>query len=145
MSLPHVVETQQWGDNLVFWVGDKRIGGKMFALVDLDGSTTKGVVSFASGAERFAELVEREGLIPAPYFARIFWVAAERWDALRNAEWEEELTAAHAITLGKLPKKVREILELPVKAREKLIADRKKVLAEKACVVAEAKVVKKRG
>ena len=32
LQLPHVVETMQWGANLVFWVGDKAIGGKMFAL-----------------------------------------------------------------------------------------------------------------
>ena len=31
LQLPHVVETMQWGANLVFWVGDKAIGGKMFA------------------------------------------------------------------------------------------------------------------
>ena len=36
LSLPHVVETMQWGANLVFWVGDKAIGGKMFALANLD-------------------------------------------------------------------------------------------------------------
>src|ERR1700712_4622216 len=36
LKLPHVVETRQWGDNLVFWVGDKAIGGKMFALLNLD-------------------------------------------------------------------------------------------------------------
>ncbi len=35
LTLPHVAETLQWGDNLVFWVGDKSIGGKMFALVNL--------------------------------------------------------------------------------------------------------------
>jgi hypothetical protein len=27
LRLPHVVETMQWGANLVFWVGDKAIGG----------------------------------------------------------------------------------------------------------------------
>ena len=36
LTLPHVVETMQWGANLVFWVGDKAIGGKMFALINLD-------------------------------------------------------------------------------------------------------------
>src|ERR1035437_9571719 len=36
LTLPHVVETMQWGANLVFWVGDKAIGGKMFAVIDLD-------------------------------------------------------------------------------------------------------------
>ena len=32
LRLPNVVETMQWGANLVFWVGDKAIGGKMFAV-----------------------------------------------------------------------------------------------------------------
>ena len=29
LTLPHVAETMQWGANLVFWAGDKAIGGKM--------------------------------------------------------------------------------------------------------------------
>ena len=39
LTLPHVAETMQWGANLVYWVGDKVIGGKMFALIDLDEPT----------------------------------------------------------------------------------------------------------
>ena len=131
LGLPHAVETMQWGDNLVFWVGDKAIGGKMFCLLNLDAGE-HGVVSYAAGPERYAELVEREGMVPAPYMARIYWVAVERWDALRNAEWESELRAAHAITLAKLPKGVREVLTMPERARAKLIAERRKVLAKRA-------------
>ena len=138
-ALPHVVETQQWGDNLVFWVGDTAIGGKMFALIDLSGGLAHGVGMFSAGPERFAELVEQDGLIPAPYMARIHWVAAERWDALRNTEWEEGWVAAHQITLNKLPKRVRETLAMPAKAQAKLLADRRTVLAEKACVEEPAK------
>jgi predicted DNA-binding protein (MmcQ/YjbR family) len=130
LTLPHVVETMQWGDNLVFWVGDKAIGGKMFVLVSLD-SGGEGVVSFAAGAERFAELVEQEGLKPAPYFARIFWVAAEGWAALRDKEWEAELRAAHAMTLAKLPKGVLTVLALPERERAKAVAARKKAKAKK--------------
>ena len=130
LGLPHVVETMQWGDNLVFWVGDKAVGGKMFCLLDLQAGV-HGVVSYSAGPERFAELVEVEGMKPAPYMARIHWVAAERWDVLRNAEWERELRAAHAITLGKLPKGVRAVLDLPERARAKVIAERRKVLAER--------------
>lgn len=77
LKIPHVVETMQWGDNLVFWVGDKTLGGKMFALVNLDGRGP--VVSFAAGADGAAELLEREGFRPAPYLARAHWVAAGRW------------------------------------------------------------------
>jgi predicted DNA-binding protein (MmcQ/YjbR family) len=131
LGLPHVVETQQWGDNIVLWVGDKAVGGKMFCLIDLQGDR-HGVVSFAAGAERFAELVECEGLRPAPYLARIFWVSAEGWGVLRNGEWEEVFRAAHAMTLAKLPKKVMAVLEMPERERKRVVAERRRVLAEKA-------------
>jgi len=145
LTLPQVCETKQWGENLVFWTGDKAIGGKMFCLLNLDAQG--GVISFAAGQERFYELVEREGLFPAPYFARIFWIAAEGWGSLRNAEWEEVLRAAHEIVYGKLPKRVKETLELPVRAREKLIRERRTFLAERAAAekvtTAEKKVAVK--
>jgi predicted DNA-binding protein (MmcQ/YjbR family) len=138
LGLPHVVETQQWGDNLVFWVGDKAIGGKMFVLLDLSAGQ-HGVVMYAAGAERFDELLEREGLKPAPYMARIFWVAAERWDALRNAEWQEEFRAAHALTAAKLPKGVKATLALPPKERDKVVAERREALAAQAAAKKGAK------
>jgi predicted DNA-binding protein (MmcQ/YjbR family) len=131
LTLPHAVETMQWGDNLVFWVGDKAIGGKMFCLLNLDAGE-HGVMSYSAGPERYSELVEREGMVPAPYMARIHWVAVERWDALRNAEWESELRAAHAITLAKLPKGVREVLAMPERGRGKLITERRRLLAKRA-------------
>jgi predicted DNA-binding protein (MmcQ/YjbR family) len=131
-SLPHVVETQQWGDNLVFWVGDKAIGGKMFALLDLDGGLSHGVAMYAAGPERFHELLENDGLKPAPYMARIFWVAAERWSALRDSEWEEAFRVAHAMTLARLPRRTREVLAMPERERNRLIAERRKLLAAKA-------------
>jgi predicted DNA-binding protein (MmcQ/YjbR family) len=131
LSLPHVAETMQWGDNLVFWVGDKAVGGKMFALMNLEADG-RGVISYPAGPERFAELVEAEGFIPAPYFARIHWVAVERWDALRDAEWQAELRAAHGIMLAKLPRKTLTILAMPERERNKLIAERRRSLAGKS-------------
>ena len=50
LALPHVRETVQWGDNLVFWVGDKAEGGRMFCLLDLEAGK-HGVVSFAAGPD----------------------------------------------------------------------------------------------
>jgi predicted DNA-binding protein (MmcQ/YjbR family) len=122
------VETQQWGDNLVFWVGDKAIGGKMFCLLNLD-SGSHGVASYAAGPEHYAELLERDGCLPAPYMARIFWVAVERWSALRNAEWEDELRAAHARVFVRLPRRTRAVLEMPQREQTKLIAERRRLLA----------------
>jgi predicted DNA-binding protein (MmcQ/YjbR family) len=130
LTLPHAAETMQWGDNLVFWVGDKAIGGKMFCLLNLDAGA-QGVISYSAGPERYAELVEREGIVPAPYMARIHWVAVERWSVLRNAEWESELRAAHAITFAKLPKRTQDVLALPERARARLIAERRRLLAKR--------------
>src|ERR1700691_20606 len=90
LTLPDVAETMQWGDNLVYWVGDKAIGGKMFVLSSLSPDHGA-VLSFAAGPERFAELVEQEGLFPAPYLARAQWVAVERWDTLSARELKELL------------------------------------------------------
>jgi predicted DNA-binding protein (MmcQ/YjbR family) len=131
LAMPHVVETKQWGENLVFWVGDKALGGKMFALLNLD-EDAQGAISYAAGPERYYELLELDGLKPAPYMARIFWVAAERWSAHRNAAWEAELRAAHALTLAKLPKRTRDTLALPAREQAKLLAALKKKLPAKA-------------
>lgn len=128
LTLPHVAETMQWGANLVFWAADKAIGGKMFALVNLDEDQRSGVISYAAGPERFSELLEIEGISPAPYLARAHWVAVERWDIFRPAEWQSELTHAHEIIFAKLPARTRAVLAMPTRERNRLIADRKRLL-----------------
>jgi len=127
LTLPHVVETMQWGANLVFWVGDKAIGGKMFALVNLDDGQHRHVISYSAGPERYAELLEIEGISPAPYMARIHWVAVERWSVFRSSEWEQQLAAAYEITAAKLPPKTRAALAMPAKAQKRLIAESRKL------------------
>ena len=127
----HATEAVGWGHHLVFWVGDKAIGGKMFALIHLDDAGT-GVVWFHCGAERYQELLETEGIIPAPYMAKAHWVTVERWDVLRARQWEDELRAAHELVYERLPKRVKTVLTMPEKERAKLIRERRKVLAEKA-------------
>jgi len=135
LTLPHAVETMQWGANLVFWVGDKAIGGKMFALVNLDGDG-RAIISYSAGPERYPELLEIEGIIPAPYMARIFWVAVERWDVFRTPEWEQQLRAAYTITFNKLPPRTRAVLAMPATQQKRLIADRRKLLAARAAAKA---------
>jgi predicted DNA-binding protein (MmcQ/YjbR family) len=130
LRLPLVEETLQWGNNLVFWVGDKAIGGKMFALLNLDPDSN-GVLSFAAGPEGAAELLEIDGIFPAPYLARAHWVAMERWNALRTSELQARLRAARDIVEAKLPKRTRDVLALPIGERRKLIAARKKELAKR--------------
>jgi predicted DNA-binding protein (MmcQ/YjbR family) len=125
MALPHVAETLNWGHRLVYWAGDRDIGGKMFAMTDLDGSGV-GVLSFHCGAERFHELIENEGIRATPYLAKAHWVTLERWDALRPREIEDELGRAHQLIFEKLPKRTWTILAMPDTQRKKFIRDRKK-------------------
>ena len=104
LSLPHVDEKVQWGNDLLF-----HIGKKMFAVAALEPS--HGVMlSFKCTPEKFFELVEREGIIPAPYMARNHWVGLERFDALPDRELKPLLTNAYRMVLEKLPKKVRTAL-----------------------------------
>ncbi|MGC2402784.1 MAG: MmcQ/YjbR family DNA-binding protein [Acidobacteriaceae bacterium] len=129
LGLPHVVETMQWGANLVFWVGDKAIGGKMFALLNLD-EDYKAVLSFAAGPERFAELLENDGVIPAPYLARAHWIALQHWRVFPSAELKDLLESARRLVFDKLPRKTRNILAMPPAAQRKLVRQHRKIRAE---------------
>jgi predicted DNA-binding protein (MmcQ/YjbR family) len=130
MAMPHVCETVNWGHHLVYFVGDRDIGGKMFAMTDLDGSGT-GVFWFHCGAERFHELLEVEGIIASPYLVKVHWVTVERWDVLRPRQIEDELKRGYELIYAKLSPRTKKILLLPEKERVKVIRERKKVLKAK--------------
>jgi predicted DNA-binding protein (MmcQ/YjbR family) len=105
LSLPNTDEKVQWGNDLLF-----RIGEKIFAVTVLEPG--HGVaLSFKCTPEKFAELTERPGIIPAPYMARHHWVALERFDALPDRELKPLLTDSYRLVLEKLPKKLRASLE----------------------------------
>ena len=141
LGLPGVTETVNWGHHLVYWVGEKAIGGKMFAMTDLDGTGT-GVVWFHCGAERFHELLEREGMIASPYLARAHWVTVERWDVLRVREYEEELARAHALIKEKLPKRTQALLAMSPAERKKATAAKASKPVAKTKAAAKKKAVR---
>jgi len=118
LALPHVKETVNWGHHLVYWVGDRDRGGKMFAMTDLDGTGT-GVLWFHCGVERFHELLEIEGIMASPYLARVHWVTVERWNVLRPRQIEDELRRAHALIFAKLPARTKAKLAMPEQQRAK--------------------------
>ena len=101
LSLPHATENVQWGDDLVF-----KVGGKMFAVANLN-RTHANKVSFKCTPEKFAELTEMPGIIPAPYAARYYWVSVQSPDALRIAEIEDLIRQSHQMVFAKLPKNVQ--------------------------------------
>ena len=89
----------------------------------------QGVLSFAAGPERYAELLETEGVFPAPYLARAHWVALRHWGVLRSSELEELLKFGHGLVYARLPKRTRDVLAMPPAAQRKLLKERKKLLA----------------
>lgn len=98
-SFPGVLEDIKWGDNLVF-----SVGGKMFAVTHLDD--VKGI-SFKVEDDRFLELTDRAGIIPAPYLARAKWVYVEDKDALGDEEAAALLRRAYELIFAKLTKKLQ--------------------------------------
>ena len=103
LAMPHATESVQWGHDLVF-----KIGGKMFAIVVLEPAEVW--MSFKCSPQEFSELIERPGIIPAPYVARYHWVALEAEDALTQAEIKRLLHSSYDLVWNKLPKKARAAL-----------------------------------
>jgi|SRR5665213_2827764 len=100
----------------------------MFAVVNLDESA-RAVISFHAGLEHYTELLETDGVIPAPYMARIFWVSLERWDVLPSRELLELLRHARELVYDKLPKRTKDVLALSPTARKKIIREKRNLLA----------------
>ena len=106
LSFPGVTEQIQWGYDLVF-----KVGGKMFAVTPLEPAPV--CLSFKASPEKFAELTERQNIIPAPYLARAQWVALQSRDAVAAEELKGLLRQSYEMIVAKLPKKRRETIEKP--------------------------------
>jgi predicted DNA-binding protein (MmcQ/YjbR family) len=99
-ALPTVTEDVKWGSDLCFCVA-----GKMFLVVNLEPPHQ---VAFKCTPERFGELVERAGIIPAPYMARNMWVQEQQLgEALDRREFEGLIRQSYDLVVAKLPKSKR--------------------------------------
>lgn len=107
LSFPQAIEQIVWEGDLTF-----KVAGKMFAHTVLEPAAIW--LSFKCSPETFAELTERNAIIPAPYLARAQWVALETKDALPPDELARLLREAYDIVVAKLPKKTRDALLSPV-------------------------------
>jgi len=112
LSLPHATEDVQWEHDLLF-----RIAGKMFCVANLEPGMSPTKIAFKCTPEKFVELVEIKGIIPAPYMARNHWVAILEMDTLRQPEMKELIRESYQLVLEKLPKKTQANLGgmLPIK------------------------------
>lgn len=127
MSLPHATENVQWGADLCF-----KIAGKLFAVMALEPSDH--LLSFKCTPEKFVELQEKDGIVPAPYMARAQWVSLQRWEVLRDDELRELLRTSHQLVFGKLTRKQQEMLQ----AGKKVIATRPKQKKKTAAILKKA-------
>jgi len=104
-SFPGVTEDIKWGEDLVFSVGDK-----MFAVTG--NAAPAQAMSFKAEDERFLELTDRPGIIPAPYLARAKWVRVDASADLGDEEAAQLLRRAYELVFAKLTKKLqRDITE----------------------------------
>src|SRR5215467_14565754 len=129
LALPHATEDVQWEHDLLF-----RIAGKMFCVANLEPGISPTKIAFKCTPEKFAELVEIDGIIPAPYMARNHWVAMIDMNALRQPEIKELIQESYQMILEKLPKKTQADLQAqPTKsAKGKQARTKSPVKAEKA-------------
>ena len=100
LALPQTTGKVQWGDDLVF-----KIGEKMYAVVALEPGDHW--LAFKCSPEEFSALVERPGVVPAPYLARAQWVALETYDALPVDEIKRSLSQAYSLIFTKLSKRLQ--------------------------------------
>lgn len=100
-SLPHATEDVKWGNDLCFLIAEK-----MFCVTCLD-NTAAARVSIKCTPEKFADLIESDGIVPAAYMARNHWVSLERWDALRDAEIKSLVRESYDLVKSRLSKKAQ--------------------------------------
>lgn len=105
-SLPAATHDVKWGADLVYSVGKK-----MFAVAcpDNEGRPT---VSFKVDEERFLELTDRTGFVPAPYLARVKWVQVVDLKQVGDAELKALITRSHELVAAKLSRATRSKLGL---------------------------------
>ena len=94
LSFPHATENLQWGDELCF-----KVGAKIFALLSLSSVPQR--LMFKCNPETFAELVEHEDIIPAPYLGRYKWVALQRLDVLPGLQIDQDHRPERGMEQGK--------------------------------------------
>jgi predicted DNA-binding protein (MmcQ/YjbR family) len=99
LSFPKATENIQWGHDLCF-----KIMGKMFVVAALE-IEARPRLCFKCTPDSFAELIEREGMAPAPYVGRYQWVGLESLDTLGVRELKELIATSYELVTAKLPKK----------------------------------------
>jgi predicted DNA-binding protein (MmcQ/YjbR family) len=99
LSLAGATENLQWGETLCF-----KVRGKLFVTMHLSEGKLPPVV-FKCTPEKFHDLIEIEGISPAPYVGRYKWVLLANSNVLPTSELEALICQSYELVVAKAPKK----------------------------------------
>ena len=113
LSFPDVTEDMPWGDDLCF-----KVRGKIFTgMVLSDGRFPR--LTLKCAPETFHELLEIEGISPAPYVGRYKWVLLANSNVLPSSELEPLIRQSYDLVVAKAPKRKAARKKAPRKRRKK--------------------------
>src|ERR1700690_1647203 len=101
LSFPDVTEDMPWGDDLCF-----KVRGKIFTgMVLSDGRFPR--MTLKCAPETFHDLLEIEGVSPAPYVGRYKWVMLANSNVLPAGELETLIRQSYELVAAKAPKQAQ--------------------------------------
>ncbi len=99
LSFPEVTEDMPWTDDLCF-----KVRGKIFTgMVLSDGRFPR--ITLKCTPETFHDLLETQGISPAPYVGRYNWVTLANPNVLTSEELESLIRLSYDLVAAKAPKK----------------------------------------
>ncbi len=99
--LPGATRDVKWGADEVY-----SVGGKMFAVFWVEHGKAR-TASFKCDPDRFLELTDQPGIVPAPYLARAHWVQVRDAGTVTDAAARELVGRSRALVFAKLTKKTQ--------------------------------------
>jgi predicted DNA-binding protein (MmcQ/YjbR family) len=112
-SFPDVTEDMPWADDLCF-----KVRGKIFTgMVLSDGRFPR--ITLKCAPETFHELLEIEGISPAPYVGRYKWVMLANSNVLSANELETLIRKSYELVEANAPKKKAGRMKAPHNRRIK--------------------------
>ena len=101
---PGVTQDIKWEDDLVF-----SVSGKMFAVYCMRGPD-KGRLSFKVDPDRFLELTDQPGIVPAHYMARAFWITLVEPERFSRDDVQNFVRHSYELVRAKLTKRMQATL-----------------------------------
>ena len=113
LSFSDVTEDMPWGDDLCF-----KVRGKIFTgMVLSDGRFPR--ITLKCAPDTFHELLEIEGISPAPYVGRYKWVMLANSNVLPANELESLIRQSYELVAAKAPKRKAARKKAPRNHRKK--------------------------